>query len=565
MNDSQARELMDAAERLLRPHLEQSEPLRRLIDLCGRWLIDLAQGVDATSADRESVRGDSSRMEAVRVSGAASESGDARSESDSAGPAASAPAATGSRALPRSSGIVPLKLGDAAVDLPLTGTTEEIGRARQAAVESKLQMGGGPAPWPDQGDLDLALVETRCRLKAASCRLFIERRAVGADMEREYETRMRMNEMIATAKSLPNCFLWVFWRERTQPDDARLARIAQNYQALAEAAALMRRVDEPTSGAQEADEIEALQLLAEASSALRRALADTWLTDDDRDQSDVHYWLRRETAQRRIYIERHMTIDDPADPANAPDLLARLGQVARRLDKRAERTKAIRGALSQIRYHARMLLKNGPEEGMAHWTRIADAIDELRRLDVAPTDRRIAEAIGRDAASTCAAQSGGDSALTAAIERARALAEEEAGLEEDGAEPETAARQWSARVLEVRELLRGKHMVIIGGQENARALERFVSAFDLADAEWVVLAEHGPGAPMRAPIRRPETAIVIVIVKLAGHLHAEEARSLAQAAGKPCVLLPGGYNPESVALAILEQASGRLAEAARTA
>lgn len=449
------------------------------------------------------------------------------------------------------------------MDLPLTGTTEEIGRARRAAIESKMQVPAGSGPSPEQGDLDLAMVETRCRLKAASCRLYIERRAVGADTDREYETRMRMNEMIATAKSLPNCFLWVFWRERTQPDDARLARIAQNYQALAEAAALMRRIDDAASVAQEADEVEAMHLLAEAGSALRRALADTWLTDDDRDQAEVHYWLRRETSLRRIYIERHMTIDDPADPANAPDLLARLGQVARRLDERTERTKAVRGALSQIRYHARMVIKNGPEEAFSHWSRIAGAIEELRRFDVAPTDRRIAEAIGRDAASGCAAESGGHEALIAAIERARALAHDEASPEEEVAEAETAVRQWSARVLEVRELLRGRHMVIIGGQENARALERIASAFDLDDAEWVALTEHGPGTPMRAPIRRPETAIVLVIVKLAGHLHAEEARALAQAAGKPCVLLPGGYNPESVAMAIVEQASGRLAEASR--
>lgn len=52
--------------------------------------------------------------------------------------------------------------------------------------------------------------------------------------------------------------------------------------------------------------------------------------------------------------------------------------------------------------------------------------------------------------------------------------------------------------------------------------------------------------------------MVVVIIKLTGHLHAEEAREYAEAAGKPCVLLSGGYNPEQVAMAILAQVSERL-------
>ena len=104
----------------------------------------------------------------------------------------------------------------------------------------------------------------------------------------------------------------------------------------------------------------------------------------------------------------------------------------------------------------------------------------------------------------------------------------------------------------------GQGIVVIGGERNAEAVQRLTEAFELKDAEWVELTEHGPGTPMRAPIYRPDTAVVIVIIKLTGHLHSDEARDYAAAAGKPCVMLSGGYNPERVAAEIMEQASDRL-------
>jgi hypothetical protein len=63
---------------------------------------------------------------------------------------------------------------------------------------------------------------------------------------------------------------------------------------------------------------------------------------------------------------------------------------------------------------------------------------------------------------------------------------------------------------------------------------------------------------MRAPILRAETSLVMVLVKLAGHLHMEEAARYARMAGKPCIYLRAGYNPEQVAEAVLQQASAQL-------
>ena len=65
---------------------------------------------------------------------------------------------------------------------------------------------------------------------------------------------------------------------------------------------------------------DAMQLLAESSSALRVALRQTWLVQPDRDQDETHLWLRTEAWRRSIYVERFMSLDDPADPARAPEV-----------------------------------------------------------------------------------------------------------------------------------------------------------------------------------------------------------------------------------------------------
>lgn len=554
MTDLELRQLADAAAEVLRPHIEQSEPLRRAVALIGKWLCE--------EAERAKGPAPAAVEHIVATETPIAQNSIVTTEPEPA-PSAHPPniepkvqLATLPRALPASSAIVPLRLGDAVVHLPLTGTTEELGRARASASEVSTDAEWGGDDAGAMSEIDLALVEKRCRLKAASCRLFIERRAAAADPNAEREVLDRLNDMIAKAKAMESCFLWVFWRNQAQPDDAILARIGDCYEAQADAVALLRRVDAVADGRRAEDEESAFHLLAEANSALRVALADTWLSDDDRDQAETHVWLRRETAERRVFIERHMTADDPADPANAAELRMRITAQGKRLDEREAATKRVKNALGQIRYHAGQLTKGRPEEAPAHWTKISDAVKRLEGMGVSTTDRRIAEAVGSVAAAAWPGPSAAADHMTGVITRALTLGKDSEKTAQERASSEP--REWSSSVLSVRGLLRGKRMVIIGGERNAEAVQRLTQAFELKDAEWVELTEHGPGTPMRGPIYRPDTAVVIVIIKLTGHLHSEEAREYAAAAGKPCVMLSGGYNPERVAAEIMEQASARL-------
>lgn len=250
-----------------------------------------------------------------------------------------------------------------------------------------------------------------------------------------------------------------------------------------------------------------------------------------------------------------MTNRDPADPASAGELRSRIKAAAHRFDKLEAAEKKIRDRIGKIKYHAGRLINAPPEEASLHRETIDAAIKWLEDKGIPSTDRRIAEAVGPDAAAVWPKEATGDARLARVINRALSLSDAD---KPNRRSADTVARTWSDEVLEVRHLLHGRRLVIIGGKPNADAKKRLEEAFDLQEAEWVELTEHGSGAPMRAPINRTGTALVLVIIKLAGHLHTEEARKYSDETDIPCVMLPAGYNPERVAAEILSQASDRL-------
>ncbi|HED52860.1 MAG TPA: hypothetical protein ENJ00_01490 [Phycisphaerales bacterium] len=516
MNENELKELARAIERLIGPHLEASPALRRAVAEAGAWLSRLA----ATGND-----------EPAEGVGA----GTTFSPTDT----------------------VPMRLGDHTVDVPVTGTAEEIDRARRSARSESPADQSMSYSEPTDPPIDLELVERRCRLKADSCRLLIERRAAASSIDptdREQESLARLNAMIAEAKAMPGCFLWAFTRDRPQPGDTELTIIAETYEAHADAASLVRSIDAAPTDAD--DQADALALFAEANSALRAAVELSWLPGADRDQSDGHRWLRRESSLRQIFIERHMTMHDPADPSRSADLRARIKALRSRIDLDRKRNKTITQAINRIRYHAGRVADGNETEALRHWKAIDETVTRLEELGLRRADRRIAEAIGSEAATSPAARE--FPKLVGLVTRALDRPEPTSSA---SIEIATRTRTWSSQVLHVREMLRGRNLVVVGGEPRPDAISRFIEAFALDGVDWVPLSEHGSSAPMLAPIQNEQTALVLVIVKLTGHLHADMAREYARSADTPCVMLTAGYNPEQIAQAVLEQASDRLTAA----
>jgi hypothetical protein len=558
MTDDDLRELLSAVRTLLRPHLQRSEPLRRVARIVGQWLVEESRRQEAARQEHEGGTQAPSETTPDARPGADQPAGGA--DEGPPQPAAADGAKPSGQPVAKSRALVPLTLGDEDIDVAVQGTDEEIRRAR-AAVASEIE----PLPADpdntrdavDETGIDLAMIERRCRLKAESCRVLVDRRAALGDPLVEPPLVDRIDAMIAQAKAMPDCFLWGFWRQRTQPDDAALRAIAQCYDALAHAVAVARMVEGLGDRVQDDHHREAMQLLAEADSALRVALEQTWLTTPDVDQDEGHRWIRRECVRRRTYVPRFMKLDDPADPADAGDVIRQADELHQEIADHASRLKQIDEGLKKIRYHCRRL-GDRDDPDPHHYHKIAEAVSALVELGVPPSDRRFRRALDLQTAASFPPDLATPAAVASVLDRIIDWHEATAN-----AAPETAAkdtRPWSGQVRQVRSLLAGRTVVIVGGEPRTGAGNRIKDAFDLADVVWVRLTEHGTGKSMQAPIARPETALVLVVVKLAGSVHAEEASGYARDAGKPCVFLKAGYNPEQIAEVVLQQASEQLAQ-----
>lgn len=443
---------------------------------------------------------------------------------------------------------VPLRIGDISIPVEVQGTEADLRAAEAAHTPVRPQ----PEPIGETPEIDLTMVVRRAKLKAASCLLYIERRAAEGDAERERPILDSMKSMIDRAQNeLRECFLWAFFRERAQPDDETLREIAACYEALAEAADACVKATADEWLTEENTLHDAMRALAEASSALRVALRRTWLIQPDRDQDETHLWLRTETWRRSIYVERYMSLDDPADPVRAPEVAAEARALIALLDASHRDARRVDELSNKVRYHARQLAADPSNEH--HARTINTCCDELLAKGLRPSDTRLL-ALSAVIKPDHFPESVPPSEAAAAI--ARGSVATQARVVEP--KPAPAQRQWSERVLEARELLRGGNLVLIGGEVRPDAVTRITDAFALNDVEWISLSEHGTGTPMQAPIARGETRAVIVLIKLAGHLHAEEARAYARQFDKPCIMLPAGYNPEQIAEQLLSQAAERL-------
>lgn len=536
MSEPELERVIKALRDVVRPHLERSDVARELASALGEWLIAEARRAEGASGPSPT--------------GGTTESDAPEPAADPAPASAPAPAEPVVLHKTARRGIVPLKIGDATVHLSVEGATEDLGRARQAADtgDDDDEREIAPARQP----IDLGLIVRRSTLKAASCRLFIERRAAMGDPEGERPILARMEAMIGEAKAMRDCFLWAFWRERPAPPDDTLRVIARCYDALAQATSLVERLDALGDRASRDDLASAMQLMASASSSLRVGLLDTWLTSPDADQEDSHVWLRRESFSRQIYIRRHMSLSDPADPREADALVRTIAEEAATLEAAAASRATVEQGLKRIDYHARRIADSDQQPDQHDLRKIADTIEHLSSRGVRESDPRYSDAL-----RPCVAEHLLDHASPSVRAVVRAVldrADDRASDEDAGAQ----TKAWSPRAIAVRELLEGGRVVIIGGEPRPDAIARIKDAFRLREVDWVRLSEHGTGEPMRAPIQRADTSLVLAIIKLAGHLHLEEARAYATEAGKPCVLLTGGYNPEQIADAVLQQASGRL-------
>jgi len=237
---------------------------------------------------------------------------------------------------------------------------------------------------------DLGLVIRRTRLKAEACRWALERQLLidrGAD--RDEEIRPVDARFLEQARELRGCWLWMFDPYARAPEPQAIERLALCYEALT----LAIEIVEELGGAGEEDPItlrDMYYLLAESQSMLWAALRDAGV-DRDQDQTDAFIWLREKTREHRVFVERHMRREDPADPSKGADLMGRLEEFHEkwRASLSEDRLKEI--GLRRLAYHVHRISENHSDEPTHDWERLSEIIEELSEHGVDPQDASVAE------------------------------------------------------------------------------------------------------------------------------------------------------------------------------
>lgn len=405
---------------------------------------------------------------------------------------------------------------------------------------------------------DLPDIRDRCQLKAEGARWAAD----SYTNQREgrpplAEIKERYDELIERARSVPDCYLWM-----CQPTTALLAdpprwrQLAECFEAAVAAADLLYRLATGAAPCDGDDFARALRLAAEAQSALRIAVLDVD-RDRDIDQLSLFVWIKETAEDRRIWIERHMRLDDPADPSTAADLRQRFLELETRLHETQQRVKKRAKLLNNLAYKCRT-----PANGTARdWPRIFEIIEELVASGLPPSDVGLRDVLlpVRSEVPDLPETLSGVRLVLREIDRFLSLraGEDEEPEVDDGEAPNEEVRQ-------VAELLRGRAVVLIGGTRSPRHAAALEAAFGLSELNWVETREHQTHVVFEPSVARPEVAVVLLMIRWSSHGFGE-VKEFCEKYGKPLVHLPRGYNRNQVAHEVLNQAGERLRAARQKA
>ena len=321
-------------------------------------------------------------------------------------------------------------------------------------------------------EIEFALIESRCRLKAEGLRWAAARRRMVADgADFQAEVRPVDAEIILRGKSLNDCYLWMCRPSSPCPSDFGVyEEAARCFESLASAVALVRLILSETEMG-EGVLGDALQLLAEAQSAVRVSVAKFGGISDN-DQQEVFDWLRTTAGERRIFLERFMKSDDPADPSQAEEAAKRIESMKGAFEKRLLEGRLRKKLLGKIRYEASQIARNSGDRS-EHWRTLAAAADELVSNGMPPSSPEFRELLVPiiDRLPDLAGVPRGFRLALREIDRFMASRSCPGGrtITQSNGQPQRLAN-----------LLKGRSMVLIGGHgspEAIKALERRLRTF----------------------------------------------------------------------------------------
>jgi hypothetical protein len=404
-------------------------------------------------------------------------------------------------------------------------------------------------PAPQSAREDFGIIEARCRLKAEGARWAGARRRLMSEGTSFYmEIDPKDRDIIARAKALPNCFLWMCHSSGPSPANLALYEIlAGCFETVAQGIVLVRQIqEEPDLDAGEFET--ALDLLAEAQSALRVAIS-TMDGPVDSDQAEVFHWLKTTANESQIFIQRYMRLDDAAEPAQWPAILARIEEAEARVQQARRRRNERKRLFGKVR-HKTALVLNDPAGAADHWQILINTVSELVDSGVPASSRELRELI-IPVIEHLPEQTEVPPQFTLVL---REIDRFMATCPPPEAMP---VAQPSKEVIQAAKLLHGRSLVLIGGDKRPGSYQALKAALGLRDLIWIETRAHESIEGFEPYVARTDVAAVVLAIRWSSHSYGD-VKDFCDKHGKPLVRLPGGYNVNQVAAQIMSQCSERL-------
>lgn len=434
------------------------------------------------------------------------------------------------------------------------------GRASAAAASGGASLTDG---------LDTVL--RRTKWKAAACRVSVGRQGLrhlqgGERSAAEAQLANQERTLRESLKGLRDTIPWmldqpfgirVSQREAFDvPDEsaAKLAVVAECYETLSFAVEKAQELD----GAglfQDGPPRAFLYLLAEAQSALLASIVDAPVRSDS-DQREVFLWLKEQTTRFRIYVDRHMRLDDLADCSGCADLKDRITKLSDELARDRKDRRQRGQLLGKIRYHVGKLLDEGGAT-RSEADSLGVALKRWAGAGLDPSDRGLSDALhglrvrlsgmDRDVMEVLKGLLGGDrtpeSAAESAVEAAR-------------------SEERHARSLEdVRELLSTMSVVLFAPPSNSVDAERLADELGATQFDLLVVDVEGPKdereAALEAALGGEGTKLFLLGVRL-GPEEYKAFKDRCLELKYAFVRLPGPLDASAIAHQTMRQVGWRL-------
>ena len=112
-------------------------------------------------------------------------------------------------------------------------------------------------------------------------------------------------------------------------------------------------------------------------------------------------------------------------------------------------------------------------------------------------------------------------------------------------------------VLETARLLKGRSLVLVGGDRRESAEQALVEALGLKSVHWVSTQDQDGLESLESAASQADVALVLLAIRWSSHSYGD-VKAICEKHQKPLVRLPGGFSVNQVASQVMAQTGGRL-------